>query len=240
MTRVGVLGLGRMGAPIAALLAERFAVTSFDPLVTPDGSVRDVAAGSDVLVTVLPGPGEVRAALVDALPVLASGSLWLDLSSNDPRVVDELVDAAAVSGVGAAAAPMSGGPAEAASGDLRFYVAAPPDVLERVQAALAPLGTPYEPIAGDRPSQAHVVKLLANGLWFGQVIAVTEALLLAQAVATRVGTPHDIQALVADLHRQALAEFGPVDGELLVARLLERRNALNVPARGRADRGTTR
>lgn len=85
-----------------------------------------------------------------------------------------------------------------------------------------------------------MVKLLANGLWFGQVIAVTEALLLAQAVATRVGTPHDIQALVADLHRQALAEFGPVDGELLVARLLERRNALNVPARGRADRGTTR
>lgn len=272
-SRVGVLGLGRMGAPIARRLATRFEVVTFDPLVAPAGSV----AGVDVLVTVLPGPGEARAAVLDALPALTAGALWVDLTSNDPRVVDELVDAAAASGVASAAAPMSGGPAEAAAGELRFFVGAPVDVRDRVLAVLEPLGRAFEPYAGERPSDAHLVKLLANGLWFGQVVAVTEALLLGRArgvddetlrallaqsaggsvflekhaarliagddmtdfaldrvveelagiraLADEEGTPHDLLALVAQVHRDALAEFGHVDGELLAARLLERRAA---------------
>jgi 3-hydroxyisobutyrate dehydrogenase-like beta-hydroxyacid dehydrogenase len=268
MPRVGVLGLGRMGAPIAARLRERFEVVAADPVVAPEGSV----AGVDVLVTVLPGPPEVRAALLETLPQLEPGAVWLDLSSNDPRVVDGVVAVAAERGVASAAAPMSGGPAEAAAGTLRFFVAAPDAVRDLVGQVLDPLGSPFDPFVGERPSQAHLVKLLANGLWFGQVVAVTEALLLGrahgldpetlrallaqsaggsvflerhaprllagddmtdfalarvaeeldalQALAASAGTPHALQALVAGVHREALAEYGPVDGELLAARFL--------------------
>ena len=137
---------------------------------------------------------------------------------------------------------------------------------------LQPLGSPFDPVVSENPADAHLVKLLANGLWFGQVVAVTEALLLGrahglddervrallaasaggsvfldrhaprllagddmtdfgldrvveelhtlQALADDAGTPHRLQRLVAEVHRQALTEFGPVGGELLAARLL--------------------
>lgn len=276
--RVGVLGLGRMGAPIAARLAERFEVLTFDPIVGGGADrAAQVAAGADVLVTVLPGALEAREALLDqgALAALPPGALWLDLTSNDPVVVDELVDAAAALGVASAAAPMAGGPAEAVSGELRFFVAAPAQVRDRVAAVLDPLGRPYDPVVGEHPSQAHLVKLLANALWFGQALAVTEALLVAGAnglepehtrailaqsaggsvfldrhaprliagddmtdfgldrvvdeldavvrAAAAAGVPSDVLGTVAALHRQALDEFGPVGGELLAARLIERR-----------------
>lgn len=42
-------------------------------------------------------------------------------------------------------------------------------------------------------------------------------------LAGETGTPFELSSLVARMHRQALARFGPVDGELLAARLLEER-----------------
>jgi 3-hydroxyisobutyrate dehydrogenase-like beta-hydroxyacid dehydrogenase len=285
VVRVGVLGLGRMGGPIAARLAGRFDVLTFDPAI--QGSARsatEAATGADVLVTVLPGAPEARAALLDdgALEALSPGALWLDLTSNDPTVVEELVDVAAAHGVASAAAPMAGGPAEARAGELRFFVAGPPSERDRVALVLDPLGRPYEPVVAERPSQAHLVKLLANALWFGQALAVTEALLVAGArglpaettrailaqsaggsvfldrhapllldgddmsdfgldrvvdeleaverAAAAAGIPSGVLATVADIHREALAEFGPVDGELLGARLIERRAARRLGA----------
>ena len=274
--RVGVLGLGRMGSAVAERLAGRFEVATFDPAVAGTAtSVAEVAATSDVLLTVLPGAREARQALLHqgGLAALRPGALWLDLTSNDPAVVDELVDAAAASGVVSAAAPMAGGPAEARNGDLRFFVAGPPGVRDLVATVLDPLGRPFEPVVGDRPAHAHLVKLLANGLWFGQALAVTEALLVAgangvgaetarvilaqsaggsvfldrhapllisgddmtdfsldrvvdelDALERAAGTvPGPVRQIVADVHRAALAEFGPVNGELLGARLIERR-----------------
>jgi 3-hydroxyisobutyrate dehydrogenase-like beta-hydroxyacid dehydrogenase len=268
--RVGVLGLGRMGAPIARRLAAVFEVSSFDPAV-PGGSVSQVAATADVLVTVLPGAAETRD-LETVFRDMTPGALWLDLTSNDPREADRLADAAAAHGVRSAAAPMAGGPEDAEAGTLRFFVGADPADRELVGRVLEPLGTPFSRDAGTRPGQAQLVKLLANGLWFGQVAAVTEALLVGaeggidpetlrsllassaagsvfldrhaplliagdtmpafgidrvveeldalQAVAAESGAPHRILSLVAELHRETLAAFGPVDGELLVARYL--------------------
>ena len=292
--RVGILGLGRMGAPIARRLSERFATSVFDAdparlrgfeAVSPSSA--GLAASVDVLVTVLPGPGEVRAALVDdgALDALAPGSLWLDLSSNDPRVSDELAARAAARGVESAAAPIGGGPAEARDGRLTFFLGAPSSVEARVRDLLAPLGVPLEPLAGRTAGAAQLAKLLANGLWFGQAVAVTEALLLGRSrgldpvvlrallagsaggsafldrhagallagdpmadfgldrvveeldtlerLAIEAGVAHDLLARVAALHRDALAVYGAVDGELLGARLLlERSGVTDLDATG--------
>lgn len=286
--RIGVLGLGRMGGPIARRLAAHADTAVFDTTVFDKDAARgaslegvrvaasaaDLAAQVDVLVTVLPGPGEVRAALQDdgALAALEPGALWLDLSSNDPRVCDDLAALAAARGLVSAAAPMGGGPVEAGDGRLVFFLGCPPAAEERVRAVLAPLGSPIEPRAGDTPGAAQLAKLLANGLWFGQALAVTEALLLGRAagldpaalrtilaqsaggsvfldrhadalldgdpmadfgidrvveeldtlerLAAEAGTAHDILSRVADLHRAALDAYGPIDGELLGARLL--------------------
>lgn len=178
MTAVGVLGLGRMGAPIARRLAEAgFEVSSHDPRVA--GATLDEVAGSaDVLLTVLPGASDVDAAAPGILAALRSGSLWVDLTSNDPRAAELIAGFAAVRGVDFVGAPMGGGPAAAASGGLRFYLGG--TAVDRARAVLEPLGTIDH--VGDSVGAGYTAKLLANLLWFGQAVAVTEALLLGKSL----------------------------------------------------------
>jgi 3-hydroxyisobutyrate dehydrogenase len=289
--RVGVLGIGRMGLGVAARLRERGSAVEVHDV---DAAARDraaalglpvaddaaaLAAGCDVLVTVLSGPPECRDALSGpggALAAMRPGTAWVDLTSDDPAVVDGLVREAAALGVAAVAAPMRGGPADAGRGTLGFHVAGSARAVARVGPLLAALGhDPATPRVGDDPASAHVVKLLGNALWFGQVVAVTEALLLGRSLgldptalraalltgpgasaflerhapallagdpmadfgidrvveeldavtrlAAERGVPHELTALVARLHREALDAHGPVDGELLAGRLLEER-----------------
>jgi len=191
--RVGMLGLGRMGLPIAqALVTSGFEVSAWDPLperrslateasVAVAASADAVARGATILVTVLPGPTEFRDAVVGGglLALLAEGGLWLDLTSNDPQVLDEVDALARSAGVVGVAAPMAGGPTAAEARGLRFFVGAEDDALERVRPILAVLGG-NEAIEHIGPGIADgcTAKLLTNLLWFGQVVAVTEALLL--------------------------------------------------------------
>jgi 3-hydroxyisobutyrate dehydrogenase len=181
-----------MGLPIARrLVAAGFVVTVFD--LIPERSVatgaaaamsaRALAASSDILVTVLPGVPEIEQAmlgiggLVDALP---AGSLWVDLTSNDPRVADAIADRGAARGIEALGAPMAGGVRAAESGAIRFFAGGTASALERARPLLTALGSVDH--VGDRVADGYLAKLLANLLWFGQVVAVTEALLLGQAL----------------------------------------------------------
>ncbi len=204
--RIGVLGTGRMGLPIARnLKTAGFEVFGFDSEwakeeqlrqagVVPVANADALAATVDVLLTVLPDGDAVHAARVSIL-ALREGALWIDLSSGDPRLSGPDQDAARARGIRTVSAPMSGGPAEAAAGDLGFFVSGPRDDVKTAIDILRRLG-PAEKltIVGLRPGDAQTVKLLANLLWFGQVIAATEALLLG----TRFGI--DVSVL-----REALA-----------------------------------
>ena len=269
--RIGVIGVGRMGRPIALRLAAAghevvvhdadAAATSGFATATPP----ELAAWSEVLVTVLPGTPELVAVAAEFGEV---AGVWIDVTSADPRVATELAVGRRFVG-----APMSGGPEGAASGALRFFAGGEAEHVALAREVLAPLGEVVE--VGPDPASGYTVKLLANLLWFGQSIAVAEALLLGQrvglepealralladspggsayldrwaprllegdylrdfgldriveeldaitGVAADVGTPFELSALVARLHRDALARFGPVDGELLATALLEER-----------------
>lgn len=189
--RIGVVGVGRMGGPIARRLVDAGhevlvndvsadAVAGFS-----SAPLGDVAERSEVLLTVLPGTPE----LVAVSGELGEFSgLWIDLTSADPRQIVEI--AAGRTFVGA---PMSGGPAGAASGALRFSAGGPAEALVVAREVLAPLGEVIE--VGPDAASGYTVKLLANLLWFGQSIAAAEALLLGQ----RVGLdPEALRALLAD------------------------------------------
>ncbi|BDI21376.1 NAD(P)-dependent oxidoreductase [Herbiconiux sp. L3-i23] len=192
---VAVLGLGRMGLPVASRLRDAGReVVVFD--VDPSRAAAARAAGLpvatdavtqaaevDVLLTVLPGPGECEAAMLGGvLDAMRPGSLWLDLTSNSPSVAERIARAAADRGVAAVAAPMLGGPDDAERGSLGFYLAGEAAALDVATPILHDLGDESRLLrAGDRVAQAHVAKLAVNGLWFSQVVAVTEMLLLAQA-----------------------------------------------------------
>lgn len=173
LPRIGQLGVGRMGAPIlAALEAAGYDVLAFDPVTRPASSEEAVIEHAEILVTVLPGAIE--------LPV-ARGALLLDLTSNDPRHAER----AESQGAAIVGAPMGGGVAAASSRSLRFFVGGAAENVDRVRPVLEALGTIDH--VGNGVGDGYVAKLLANLLWFGQVVAVSEALLLGQAL----GVPPD-------------------------------------------------
>jgi 3-hydroxyisobutyrate dehydrogenase len=188
MNRVGVIGIGRMGFPIAQRWhergqqvtvydvsdARREAAASAGLTVAPD--LPALAHEAEILVTVLPGSEAVEAAVAAALPVREPGSLWVDLSSADPEASARLSRLAEEAGVAVAAAPMAGNPARAEDGTLTFYLAGRPQPVATVTPLLELCGSVVS--AGDVPAHAHAVKLLANLLWFGQAAAVTEAMLV--------------------------------------------------------------
>ncbi|MEP6479997.1 MAG: NAD(P)-binding domain-containing protein, partial [Rhodoglobus sp.] len=109
--RLGVVGLGRMGLPIARnLVSAGFNVSVHDTVdermlaAAPARAVSDaveLAASVDVLITVLPGAPEVEK-FMTAEVIAALDGVWLDLTSNDPRVAERI----AALGVEAVGAPM--------------------------------------------------------------------------------------------------------------------------------------
>ncbi len=188
--RVGVLGTGRMGLPIARRLqAAGLDVYAYDAELAKEEPLRDagiitvpnadaLAAAVDVLLTVLPDGDAVHTARVSIL-ALREGALWIDLSSGDPRLSEPDQRAARARGIRTVSAPMGGGPAEAAAGELGFFVSGRRADIKDALTVLRRLGPPAKTtVVGSRPGDAQIVKLLANLLWFGQVIAATEALLL--------------------------------------------------------------
>ncbi|PCE15269.1 hypothetical protein AUC47_14310 [Microbacterium sp. SZ1] len=202
---IGVIGLGRMGAPVARALAAEFAVGGFDidhargasvPGIRSFGTARDLAAASEVLVTVLPGPAELREVMSEALPALPAGALWLDLTSGDPLVTRALAAQAHDGSIDVVSAPMGGSVAEAERAALIFYLSGAESAVERAVSVLRPLSRPDGlRRAGSRPEDAQIAKLLANGLWFAHALAAAEALLIGQGLGMQ---PSDLHRLLRD------------------------------------------
>jgi 3-hydroxyisobutyrate dehydrogenase len=137
MTTIGFIGLGRMGAAMANRLLECGATVlvhdirreAAEPLIEGGAqrceSTHDVARGSDILFTSLPGPAEIgelaqgNGSIVESI---RPGTVWVDVSTNSLSCV-RAVDAQ-LRAVGAhfLDAPVSGGPGGAAQGTLAMWV----------------------------------------------------------------------------------------------------------------------
>ena len=117
--RIGFIGLGAMGGPMAANLERAgHAVQSFD--LNGKGnrkSLREASEGVEVLFTSLPGPAEVDAAAKDV-----SAPVWFDLSTNSPKAIRKLHAQLLSRKVHFLDAPVSGGPGGAKSGKLAIWV----------------------------------------------------------------------------------------------------------------------
>lgn len=178
-----------MGLPMCVRLAERgFAVSATDLRDELRSSVAragarwastaaEVAARSETLITMLPGPGEVSAIVGEALEALSPGSTWIDMSSATPATAAEIARTAAGTAVRILDAPVGGGPPQARDGRLLAFVGGHGDDL---QAQREVLDTLAERLLHVGPAgSGYAVKLLVNLLWFGQAVASAEALTLA-------------------------------------------------------------
>jgi 3-hydroxyisobutyrate dehydrogenase-like beta-hydroxyacid dehydrogenase len=178
-----------MGAPIVGrIVSGGFDVVAWDPQVarvtsagaTLARSADDAVASAAFLLTILPGTSELEPVATRAIEVLTPGSIWIDLTSSDPRMVAPIAGRARERGIAAIGAPMGGGVTAARNGTLRFFAGGTPAELDRARVILDLLGSIDE--IGPHVEDGYSAKLLTNLLWFGQAVAVTEALLLGQAL----------------------------------------------------------
>jgi 3-hydroxyisobutyrate dehydrogenase len=213
---VGVIGVGRMGLPVCARLASaglRVVAADLEPEreqhvraagASWDSDTERLARQAAVLITVLPGSSELVEAMGIALRTLQPGATWIDLTSAAPAAGAELVARAHGRGIECLDAPVGGGVEAAAAGALQLFVGGRREVIERHRTVLELLGRVEH--VGDHGA-GYTTKLLVNLLWFGQAVAVGEALLLAR----RAGI--DLEVLRSALGRSAAAsEF--VRGDL--------------------------
>uniref|UniRef100_UPI003B521305 3-hydroxyisobutyrate dehydrogenase n=1 Tax=Roseovarius indicus TaxID=540747 RepID=UPI003B521305 len=127
--KIGFIGLGNMGGPMAANLAKAgHEVTGFDTAdvsiegVTMAPTAADAAKGNAVVITMLPNGKILRAVAEEIHPAMDKGAVHLDCSTVDVDSARAVAEAAQAAGLSALDAPVSGGIAGAAGGTLTFMV----------------------------------------------------------------------------------------------------------------------
>lgn len=189
MTRVGFIGLDTMGAGFASnvakagfemtvhdlhrQLADRFIQAGAAWAPTP----KALAERSDVILTSLPGPPEVAAVVQGAEGLAAGmtpGAAIFDLSTNSPAKVRELHAALAAKGLHFLDAPVSGGPAGAASGKCAIWVGGDKAVFDRHRAVLDAMGDQVRYI-GDIGA-GSIAKLTHNAAGYAMQAAFAEVM----------------------------------------------------------------
>jgi 3-hydroxyisobutyrate dehydrogenase len=190
---VAVIGLGAMGLPMAARLAETRTVTAFEPAAARRGEARahgivvadDPAAaarGADVVLLAVRDAAQVRAAVFGpggVASALAGDGVVILTSTIGLEAARSLADDLARLGVALVDAPVSGGPVRAASGDLLIVVGGAPEARDRAGGVLERLASTLT-VVGDRPGDGQIVKTINQLLAGVHIAAAAEALALAR------------------------------------------------------------
>jgi 3-hydroxyisobutyrate dehydrogenase len=187
--RIGFVGLGAMGLPMAGHLVDaghEVSVSSrsrgpIDAAVAKGardgGSPRGVAEESDIVILCVPNSPEVIEVVDAMLPVLGAAHTVVDCSTIDPEV--ERAQHARVGETGARYldAPLSGGTAGAQKGTLTLMVGGDASVLAATEPAFAPFAGLVVHVGG--PGMGQVVKLCNNLIYAAQMTATAEATAMA-------------------------------------------------------------
>jgi 3-hydroxyisobutyrate dehydrogenase len=193
MTKVGFIGLGNMGMPMAQnLLKAAHEVTGFDldahatELLAANGgtsanSVADACTAAEVVITMLPAGEQVSDVYLGAGGVLASvapATLLIDSSTIDVQTARDVAQAAQDKGLAMVDAPVSGGVTGAEAATLTFMVGGSDDAFERARPVLEKMGKTIVHAGG--PGNGQAAKICNNMILGASMIVVCEAFLLAE------------------------------------------------------------
>ncbi len=191
LRRLGFIGIGNMGWPMAAnLLKAGFDVTVAD--ARPGRAAQfareiggraaqdaaDAAQNADAVITILPTSAEVAEVVAAIKPGLAPGALVIEMSSGAPGVTKTLAEGLAAGGVALIDAPVSGGVPRARSGELAILAGGETAALDRAGPALRAMGTSIHHCGAVGAGQA--MKALNNLVSAGGFLIGIEALLIGQ------------------------------------------------------------
>jgi len=191
--RVGVVGLGIMGRPMARNLARAgLEVTGFsrtrasvdavaDAGVRPGTSVATTVEVADVVISVLPDTPDVVSVATGEGGILAHarpGTIWIDVSTIDPMAAAALAGKAEERGIRALDAPVSGGESGAIAGTLSIMVGGARETFEEAAPVLTALGKTVVHVGPSGHGQS--AKLCNQVIGALTLLAVSEGLVLAE------------------------------------------------------------
>ena len=192
--RVGFIGLGIMGMPMARNLMEagyELTVHNRSPEKAEElgkegaavaATPREVAENSDVVITMLPDSPQVREVVAGedgVLEGISEGALLIDMSTISPVVTEELAEAVKEKGASMLDAPVSGGDVGAIEGTLSIMVGGQERDFQRARPLFEAMGKTITHVG---PTGAGQVTKAANQVVVALTIeAVSEALVLGSA-----------------------------------------------------------
>lgn len=206
MSTVGWVGLGAMGAPMACCLARAgIPVRAYDQrpgvaaALQPDGvqavdSVAGTAEGADVLALMVATAAQAEEVLFGvggAASALAPGSIVLLMATVGPAAVQAISERLSGHGVRVVDAPVSGGVARAAEGDLLMMVSGHPAAVRTVQPLLDAMAS-NAAIVGDQPGDGQKVKLVNQLLCGVHIAAAAEALAFAESMGLDAANTREV------------------------------------------------
>jgi 3-hydroxyisobutyrate dehydrogenase len=207
MTKVGFIGLGNMGMPMAQnLLKAAYEVTGFDLNAhaterlaanggTSANSVADACKAAEVVITMLPAGEQVHDVYLGAdgvLGAVAPGTLLIDSSTIDVQTARDVAQAAQDRGLAMVDAPVSGGVAGAEAATLTFMVGGSDDAFERARPVLETMGKTIVHAGG--PGNGQAAKICNNMILGASMIVVCEAFLLAEKLGLDAQKLFDISS----------------------------------------------
>ncbi len=205
MATIGFIGLGNMGAPMAAnLLKAQHRVTGYDIVAAPlkmlgekgghaAASAVEAAAAGDIVITMLPAGPQVRAVYLGPDGIIArakKGALLIDCSTIDVETARLVAAAAAEAGLAMLDAPVSGGTIGAEAGTLTFMVGGEASAFARGEPILKNMG---RTIVHAGPSGAGQTAKICNNMMLAvSMIGVCEGFVLAEKLGLPAQTLWDI------------------------------------------------
>lgn len=212
--RVGFVGLGAIGRPIAARLAGSWDLTVWNRTEQKArdfaqqhaagvaGDLPELFGKSEVIVTCLPTSDEVQSVLEEGTEQLHDGQLVVDATSGDPQKSRELADWLSERGVGFVDAPVSGGTSGAEAGTLTVMLGGDDRWIDLARRIL-------EPAAGrlvhvGPVGAGHAVKAVNNALLAVNIEAAAQG--LAGLVKFGVKAPVALEVINASSGRSNVTE----------------------------------
>jgi 3-hydroxyisobutyrate dehydrogenase len=204
--RIGFIGLGMMGLPMArSLLARGFTVLACDTAAAARDALAEgtaagavdfaadpaaVASGADVIVLMLPNSRIVATVMDALLPALRRGMLVIDMGSSQPGETRRLAELAAARGAALVDAPVSGSVAKARTGTLAIMVGGDDAAFAQAEPVLRGMGEAI--IRTGDVGSAHAMKALNNFVYAAGLLATAEALRMGEALGLDLGILTDV------------------------------------------------
>jgi 3-hydroxyisobutyrate dehydrogenase len=224
MSRIGFIGLGNMGLPMASNLVKAgHEVHGFD--LFPQSVEKHKAAGghvakdiaamaaeSEIVMTMLPAGKDVREVYLGTNGIVAKakpGTLLIDCSTIDVESARAVAAAAEAQGLPMIDAPVSGGVGGAQAGTLTFMVGGPERAFKKAEPALAAMGKTIVHAGAAGAGQA--AKICNNMILGISMIGVSEAFVLAEKLGLDAQKLFDISSKASG-QCWSLTTYCPVPG----------------------------